>query len=546
MAEKIECRNQLRILEKSCNIGDKIKVEIQKKEVRFMKKISKLIFSRVFIVFLAIAVQFFWLFNFLWRFTMQSQYMYIILDVLAALVVLRIVSRWMNPSYKLAWTFIILIFPILGLFIYLVFGRSELTKKTRERMDRVHQEVCPLMRGKEETERKLKELDAQAFAQSNYISKWVQFPVYENTKTKYYRSGEEMFPAMLEALEQAEHYIFLEYFILDAGKMFDKVVEVLERKVKEGVEVRLIYDDMGCITTMPAHFYRALQAKGIKCAAFNPFRPILSIIMNNRDHRKIFVVDGKVAFTGGINLADEYINEVERFGYWKDTGIRLEGEAVWSFTCMFLEMWNYIVRSTEEYEKFMPHVHQKEAFVSDGFVQPYGDTPLDHENTGENVYLNMINRAKDYIYIFTPYLIVDNEMLTMLCNAAKCGVDVRIVTPGIPDKKLVYLLTQADYRRLIENGVRIYQYTPGFLHAKCFVCDDVLATVGSINMDYRSLYLHFECGVFMYRSSAVLEVKEDMLDTIACSQEITLEFCESRPWYIRLVQSFLRLIAPLL
>lgn len=247
MAEKIECRNQLRILEKSCNIGDKIKVEIQKKEVRFMKKISKLIFSRVFIVFLAIAVQFFWLFNFLWRFTMQSQYMYIILDVLAALVVLRIVSRWMNPSYKLAWTFIILIFPILGLFIYLVFGRSELTKKTRERMDRVHQEVCPLMRGKEETERKLKELDAQAFAQSNYISKWVQFPVYENTKTKYYRSGEEMFPAMLEALEQAEHYIFLEYFILDAGKMFDKVVEVLERKVKEGVEVRLIYDDMGCI-----------------------------------------------------------------------------------------------------------------------------------------------------------------------------------------------------------------------------------------------------------------------------------------------------------
>ena len=347
MAEKIECQNQLRILEKSCNISEKIKVELQKKEVRLMKKISKIIFSRVFIVFLAIAIQFFWLFNFLWRFTMQSQYMYIILDILAAIVVLRIVSRWMNPSYKLAWTFIILIFPILGLFIYLVFGRSELTKKTRERMDRVHREICPLLSGNEETENRLRRMDAQAFVQSNYISKWVRFPVYEHTKTKYYRSGEEMFPAMLEALESAEHYIFLEYFILDAGKMFNQVIEVLERKVKEGVEVRLIYDDMGCITTMPAHFYRALQAKGIKCAAFNPFRPILSIIMNNRDHRKIFVVDGKVAFTGGINIADEYINEVARFGYWKDTGIRLEGEAVWSFTCMFLEMWNYIVRSTD-------------------------------------------------------------------------------------------------------------------------------------------------------------------------------------------------------
>lgn len=525
---------------------DKLCEKIQKKEVRFMKKLSKLIFSRLFIVFLAIAIQFFWMFNLLYRFSIQFTYVNLIVRGLAVIIVLRIVSRWMNPAYKLAWTFIILLFPVLGLLIYLVFGRSELTKRTREKMNRVHQEIQPYMVENPEYVKELKEIDERVYGQSRYISKWAQFPVYKNTRTEYYSSGEEMFPAMLAALEAARHFIFLEYFILDKGTMFDQVIEVLERKVKEGVEVRLIYDDMGCITTMPTHFYRALQAKGIKCAAFNPFRPILSIVMNNRDHRKIFVVDGKVAFTGGINIADEYINQTLRFGYWKDTGIRLEGEAVWSFTCMFLEMWDYIVHSSEDYRKFMPQVYQSEPFESDGFVQPYGDTPLDKENTGENVYMNIISKAKKYVYIFTPYLIVDNEMLTTLCNAAKCGVDVRIVTPGIPDKKLVYLLTQADYRRLIENGVRIYQYTPGFLHAKSFVCDDTIATVGSINMDYRSLYLHFECGVFLYRCKAVEQVKADTLETMAQSEEITLEFCKNRSWYIRLLQSFLRLIAPLL
>lgn len=526
---------------------DKLCEKIQKKEVRLMKKLSKLIFSRVFIVFLAIAIQFFWLFNFLYRFSIQFTYVDLIVRALAVIIVmLRIVTKWMNPAYKLAWTFIILLFPVLGLLIYLVFGRSELTKRTRERMNQVHQEILPYLTENPYYVKELQELDERVAGQSHYISKWAQFPVYKHTKTEYYARGEEMFPAMLEALEAAEHFIFMEYFILDKGTMFDTVIEVLERKVKEGVEVRLIYDDMGCITTMPAHFYRSLQAKGIKCAAFNPFRPMLSIIMNNRDHRKIFVVDGKVAFTGGINIADEYINKTERFGYWKDTGIRLEGEAVWSFTCMFLEMWNYIVQSSEDYQKFRPNICRNQSVESDGFVQPYGDTPLDKESTGENVYMNIISKAKKYVYIFTPYLIIDNEMLTVLCNAAKCGVDVRIVTPGIPDKKLVYLLTQADYLRLIENGVKIYQYSPGFIHAKSFVCDDTIATVGSINMDYRSLYLHFECGVFMYRCKAVTQLKEDAIKTMAQSEEITLEFCKNRRWYIRFMQSILRLIAPLL
>lgn len=310
--------------------------------------------------------------------------------------------------------------------------------------------------------------------------------------------------------------------------------------------MRLIYDDVGCISTLPPKYYRVLQAKGIRCAAFNPFRPIISVVMNNRDHRKILVVDGRVGYTGGINLADEYINRIERFGYWKDTGIRIEGEGVWSLTNMFLSMWDYITHMTEDCRKFMPSVYQKEPFVNDGYVQPYGDSPLDQENVGENIYLNIIARAKRYVYIFTPYLIIGNEMLVTLCNAAKSGVDVRIVTPGIPDKKMVYLLTQSYYAPLLKGGVRIYQYTPGFLHAKSFVCDDEIATVGSVNLDFRSLYLHFECGVWLYRSAAVLQVKEDCLNTFACSKEISLEFCRGRALPIRMVQSVLRLFAPLL
>lgn len=518
----------------------------EEKGVFMIKKIGKLIFGRLFIAAVAILVQFSWLFYWIYRFSWLSTYANIAIRILAVILVLKLMNRRMNPAFKLAWTFIILLFPVLGLLIYYVFGRSELTKRTRNKMNRINCEIEPLLTEKLEVTKAIERCDKSVANQSAYISKWAKFPVYQNTDTKYFKSGEVMFPAMLEEIRKAEKFIFLEYFILDNGVMFTQLIDLLVEKVKQGVEVRLIYDDVGCITTLPANFYRGLQKHGIKCAAFNPFRPVLSIIMNNRDHRKILVVDGNVAFTGGINIADEYINEVERFGYWKDTGIRLRGEAVWSFTCMFLEMWNYIVNSSEDYERYQPNSLVKQTYESDGFVQPYGDSPLDHENTGENIYMNMINKAKRYVYIFTPYLIVDNEMLVALCNAAKSGVDVRIVTPGIPDKKLVYLLTQADYGILIENGVKIYQYTPGFIHAKSFVCDDELATVGSINMDYRSLYLHFECGVFMYRTAAVMQLKEDALKVFEESEEVTLDFCRHRGFGIRFAQSMLRLLAPLL
>ena len=511
-----------------------------------MKKIAHLLLGRFSIVAVSIILQFLWLVMVMYQFSYQFTYANLAIRTIAIIVVLVIVNRWTNPANKLSWTFIILLSPVLGLLLYMIFGRSSLTKKTQERMDSVNREVSACLYQTPEIKEQLEREDLSVYRQSRYINDWAGFPLYHNTSTKYYSCGEEMFPDMLADLEKAEHFIFLEYFIVDQGVMFDRIVEVLEQKSKEGVDVRLIYDDIGCINTLPPKYYKVLQAKGIKCAAFNPFRPIMSVVMNNRDHRKIFVVDGKVGFTGGINLADEYINVASRFGYWKDTGIRLEGEAVWSMTVMFLEMWNYINHSSEDYKQFMPQVYQKEPFEGDGFVQPYGDTPLDHETVGENIYLNIINHAERYVYIFTPYLIIGSEMATALINAAKCGVDVRIVVPGVPDKKLVYLLTQGNFAHLIKGGVKIYKYTPGFIHSKCFVVDDVYAAVGTINLDYRSLYLHFECGTFMYRTKAVMQVKEDALATIDQSLLVTLAECQSKKLIVRMFMGALKLFAPLL
>ncbi|MCI8280364.1 MAG: cardiolipin synthase [Lachnospiraceae bacterium] len=509
------------------------------------KQVKKVLLGRVLVVGLAVLLQFCWLFFLVYQFSIQYSFINILVQIVGAVVVLYIINQWSNPAYKLVWTFVILIFPILGLLIYFVFGRSVLTKTTREDMERVHCEVCQFLPENKDLEHKIYQESRSVASQSKYISDWSDFPVYTNTEVTYYKCGEEMFPDMLKDLERAEHFIFLEYFIIAEGNMFGQVLEILKKKVAQGVDVRLIYDDFGCVTTLPHKYYLQMQELGIKCMAFNQLRPIMSIIMNNRDHRKIFVVDGTVGYTGGLNLADEYINELERFGYWKDTGIRLEGDGVWSFTLMFLEMWNYMNHSSENYMDYHPKRYQKQPFLADGYVQPYGDSPLDGEKVGENVYMNIIGHARDYVYIFTPYLILDNEMLTYLRNAAKSGVDVRIVTPEVPDKKLVFWMSQSYYRRLLECGIRIYQYKPGFIHAKSFVCDDRVATVGSINMDYRSLYLHFECGVWMYRTQAVRKVKEDSLDTIARSREITLEFCKNQPWIKRVVLSVLRLLAPL-
>lgn len=523
-----------------------------------MKKIAHKLFGRLTVVGIFILLQLTWMVAVLYQFSYKYTYANLLIRFFAILVLIAIMNRWTNPSHKLSWTFLILLSPILGLLLYGVFGRSNLTKRTRKRMDDAAKNVSKYLKQSPEIMRELETNDKAIYRQVKYINDWANFPIYQNTKVSYYKCGEEMFPDMLEALRSAKKFIFLEYFIVDDGYMFGQIENILEEKVKEGVDVRFIYDDVGCINTLPTKYYKTLQAKGIKCAAFNPFMPVLSIVMNNRDHRKIFVVDGNVGFTGGLNLADEYINRVERFGYWKDTGVRLEGEAVWSLTTMFLQMWSYITRGIEDYTVFMPTLkvdklsdEKSENMLQrddnfDGYVLPYGDTPLDHENVAENIYMNIINSATDYVYIFTPYLIVDQEMLITLCNAAKRGVDVRIVTPGIPDKKLIFFLTQSYYEPLIESGVKIYQYRPGFIHAKNFICDDKVATVGSVNLDYRSLYLHFECGVYMYKTKAIMKIKEDCREVFSVSDEITMEFCKNRNIVARILLGVMQLLAPLL
>lgn len=508
-------------------------------------KILKFLFSRLVIVGIILVIQIIWFITFLFKLGNYSLMINIIFTVISVLAVLYIINKKDNPAYKLAWVIPILSFPLLGGLLYLTLGNKKPVKRLRNKLEKQYEATKSLLIQDKLIFEEIDNLDRHIANQSRYIYNVSSFPIHKNTLTEYFKSGEENFVAIKEELEKAKHYIFMEYFIIEKGKMWNEILEILERKIKEGVEVRLIYDDMGCLTLLPYNYYKKLESKGIKCFAFNPYVPVFSLVMNNRDHRKILVIDGHTAFSGGINLADEYINEKKRFGYWKDAGIMLKGNAAWNFTIMFLQTWNAIRPTDKDFTIFKPNIYQEESFDNDGYVQPYGDTPLDNEVVGENVYLNIINNAKDYVYIYTPYLIIDNEMVTALTLAAKRGVDIRIVTPGIPDKPYVFWETQSYYSQLVEGGVKIFQYTPGFIHAKCFVCDDEIATVGTINMDYRSLYLHFECGVFIYKSKAVMQVKEDALEVFKKCEEITPEKCQKK-FPIRLIQAVLRLFAPLM
>ncbi len=517
-----------------------------------MKKLASTLLSKLVICSVMILLQLGWFVFLLYRASARYSFFNILIHALAIAISIYVVNREMKPYNKLSWVFIILCLPIIGITCYFFFGRSDLAKFNKKRYQKIVNFMDEQRVQKQETLQFLQNTDRTAYKQAYYIHQNAGYPMYIGNKTRYYKNGESMFADMLLDLQQAKKFIFLEYFIIENGIMFDSIIKILEEKAKQGVHIRLIYDDFGCIKTLKPKYYKELQKKGIHCASFNPFRPALSIIMNNRDHKKILVIDGKVSYTGGVNLADEYINKKNRFGYWKDAGIRIEGDATNSFTTMFLETWNYIVGGMESCERFMgdfsnrPNGTIEEIIQKEGLVQPYADSPLDNETVGENIYINLINQSQKYVYIFTPYLIIGPEMITALINAAKCGVDVRIVTPGIPDKKSVFLLSQSFYRQLLDGGVKIYEYTPGFMHAKCFVSDDKYATVGTINLDYRSLYLHFECGTFLYQTQSVMEIKKDAMDTFEQCRRITLEFCKSRNVFIRLIQSILHLFVPLL
>ena len=347
-------------------------------------------------------------------------------------------------------------------------------------------------------------------------------------------------------LSKAKKYIFMEYFSVEQGVMLNKILDVLESKVKEGLDVRIMYDDLGCIMKIPANYKKVLEKKGIKVCVFNPFIPFLKPQMNNRDHRKIVIIDGHTAFTGGINLADEYINEKNLYGHWKDNGIMVKGSAVFSFSLMFLSVWDYYNNDNTNYYKYRKDAVLDKKYEDSGYVVPFLDSPIDNENIGENIYLNMINSARDYIYITAPYLIIDNEMITALTLAAKNGVDVRVVTPYVSDGKIVDEVTKSYYKQLFESGVKIYEYTPGFIHMKTFLADDKIAVVGTVNMDYRSLYLHFECGVWLYKTNSIKDIKNDFGEIFRVSKNITLDDINTVRALKRLKRAILRIVAPLM
>ena len=509
-----------------------------------MKKILRFITQRVVITALLIVLQALLLFGFIWKLDNYFVYFYAGSVLLSLLITLGIINSKSNPAYKIAWLIPILLFPVFGGLVYLLFGSDRTGRYLRKKLQGIGTEMDNVI-GEAHRRSGAEQLPPDAANQSRYISHCAYCPPYQNTTTEYLPLGEVKFERMVEELKKAKHYIFLEYFIIQEGKMWNTILDILRQKAAEGVDVRVIYDDMGCIMILPTGYDRTLEQMGIKCRIFNPFVPILSSRFNTRDHRKICVIDGNVGFTGGINLADEYINAYEKHGHWKGTSILLKGEAVFNLTVMFLSMWDYLDGTTgkTDYSRYYPTVWDENA---KGYVQPFADNPLDDEAVGETVYLNLINKAKRYVYITTPYLILSSEMLTALTSAAKCGVDVRIITPHIPDKWYVHAVSRSHYQPLIEAGVKIYEYTPGFIHAKTFVVDDDYAVVGTINLDYRSLYLHFECAVWMYQTPSVAQVRDDFFKTQQISQEITLEECRSLSFPRRLGRSVLRVFAPLM
>ncbi|MGN1480453.1 cardiolipin synthase [Porcipelethomonas sp.] len=477
-----------------------------------------------------------------------SNYIYGAQTILSFLLVCYVINKKeTNPAYKLSWSLLIMLIPIFGAFMYIFFHSQLGTMFFRESKNQMIKVTSPLIPQDEEVINELKNDSMCTAHMAKYVKDYGGYPVYKNTQVEYYSIGEEKYASMIEELEKAKHFIFLEYFIINNGKMWDTILKILERKAEEGVEVRLLYDGMLNQFQLPDYYNKYIETKGIQCRVFNAFRPFLSTVQNNRDHRKILVIDGVTAFNGGINLADEYINEKERFGHWKDTAVMIKGEAVWSFTMMFLQMWEWKSKQISDFGKYKADAS---AFAdlpeSPGFVMPYGDTPTNNEEVGKFVYMNIINNAKKYVYITTPYLIIDNELITALGYAAKSGVDIKIIVPHIADKWYVNILGWNYYEELIRLGVKIYEYMPGFIHAKNFVSDDTTAVVGTINMDYRSLYLHFECATMMYKTTSVSEIKTDFLDTLARCRQITLEDCKKRPLIKRLAGGLLRIIAPLL
>lgn len=475
----------------------------------------------------------------------RSMALEMILTGISLFAALHAMARKDKGAYKLSMVFLILLVPLFGGVFYWLFNAQMSSKGLQKKLDAIEKSSKYAFLLLAHSYEKACKTASEHQTELRYLQKFNGFPVYQHSQTHYCATGEESFACMLRELEKAERYIFLEYFIVAKGVMWDAILEILKRKAKVGVDVRLIYDDLGCFLLLPKDYQDTLRAFGIQAQVFNPFRPFLTTVQNNRDHRKILSIDGKVAFTGGLNLADEYINKKLRFGHWKDGSIMIEGYAAWSFTVMFLEMWALLSKTEERYEDYLPWQEEGCWLSHDGLVQPYSDSPMDRENVSEHVCLRLIEKAQDYLYITTPYLVPEDGIVSALILAAKSGVDVRIITPHIPDKRLVHFVSRSYYRELISAGVRIYEYQKGFIHAKNCVSDDKVATVGTVNLDFRSFYLHFECGTWLYGSRAVLQVRDDFLGILGDCKQITEDACHAN-MMVGLCQDALRIFAPLI
>ncbi len=545
-----------------------------------MKGLLRLLFGRTAFVVLSLMIQIGFFFSCIHWLSGYIVYIYGVMTVLTVLVMVHILNEKADPSFKIAWLVPVLVFPVFGTLLYLFVQMQIGTKIIAARLRITAKETAPYLEQEESAQKILEELDPGMAGLSHDLKDTGGFPVYAGGSARFFPLGDDMYPVMKEELLKAESFIFMEYFIVERGEMWNKILEILEKKAAEGVEVRVMYDGMCSIMLLPYSYPKQLEKKGIRCKMFSPIKPTLSTHQNNRDHRKICVIDGRTAFTGGVNLADEYINQKERFGHWKDTAICIKGPAVQSFTMMFLQMWDVTERTLTDVSQYVykaedPSERKPSAAdtvpaagpahaaldaalavpapagsglqaIGDGFMQPYGDSPLDQENVGELVYIDIINKAERYVHIMTPYLILDSEMVMALTFAAKRGVEVIIIMPHIPDKKYAYLLARSYYQELIEAGVKIYEYTPGFVHAKIFVSDDEKAVVGTINLDYRSLYLHFECGILLYKAPVVLEIEKDLEETLEKCCQITQEDCKRYPFFKSFAGQLMRFIAPLM
>ncbi len=509
---------------------------------RGQRGIFRVLFSRAFFIALFLLVEFVLVFLAA-HYLGEYSYTFLIFSrILAVVIILYLMNEAGNPDQKITWIILILVVPALGISLYLIVRMDVGHRVVNRRLTETIRETAPLFPDQSAVMERLKYEDPALRGLAAYTQRAVSCPVYDNTTAEYYPGGEEKFAALLKAILSAKHFIFLEYFIIDDGQMWGRILKVLEQKVRQGVEVRVMYDGMCAFSRVPYRYPKQMEALGIRCKVFSPLRPFVSTFYNNRDHRKIAVIDGRIAFTGGVNLADEYINLKPRFGHWKDASISFEGPAVRSFTLMFLQMWNLDEAKPDDYARFLAYEH---SHTAPGYVLPYFDSPLDNELVGETVYLDILNRADRYVHIMTPYLILDHEMITALTTAAKRGVDVELILPHIPDKKYAFALAKGHYRTLLDAGVKIFEYTPGFLHAKVFVSDDKKAVVGTINLDYRSLYLHFECAAYLSGCPAVADIERDFLHTREESMEI-----KSENWgvsfFMRLSGILLKMFAPLM